>query len=231
MGYHPHGIMAAGSFVNFGSEGTGFSQLFPGIAPHLMTLTINFIFPFYRDLILGLGVVSVGRKSLDWVLQKKGVGNAAIIVVGGAQEALDAHRNGNVTLTLTSRKGFIKVALQNGADLVPVFSFGENDVYQQASNPPGSKLRDLQVRFKRIVGFSPPVFHGRGLLQYTCGYVPYRTQITTVVGAPIRVVQISNPSQEQVDELHAKYVLALKDLFETHKATAGSDPHQTLTIY
>ena len=26
------------------------------------------------------------------------------------------------------RLGFIKVAIQHGADLVPVFSFGENDV-------------------------------------------------------------------------------------------------------
>ncbi|XP_022671515.1 2-acylglycerol O-acyltransferase 2-A-like isoform X2 [Varroa jacobsoni] len=144
MGYHPHGIMAAGSFINFGTEGTGFAKLFPGIAPHLMTLTLNFMFPFYRDLLLGLGIVSVCRDSLDWILKNKGVGNAAIIVVGGAQEALDAHRNADIALTLTSRKGFIKIALQNGADLVPVFSFGENNVYAQAANPPGSKLRDIQ---------------------------------------------------------------------------------------
>ena len=30
FGYHPHGIMASGSFINFGTEGTGFSKLFPG---------------------------------------------------------------------------------------------------------------------------------------------------------------------------------------------------------
>ena len=38
LGYHPHGIMCAGAFVNFGTEATGFSRLFPGIKPHLLTL-------------------------------------------------------------------------------------------------------------------------------------------------------------------------------------------------
>ncbi|XP_028968299.1 2-acylglycerol O-acyltransferase 2 [Galendromus occidentalis] len=230
FGYHPHGIMASGSFINFATEATGFSKLFPGIVPHLMTLSMNFCFPFHRDLILGLGVVSVTRKSLNWILQRKGLGNAAVIVVGGAQEALDAHRNTNVALTLTSRKGFIRLALQNGADLVPVFSFGENDVFQQAANPPGSKLREIQDRMKKVLGFSVPLFHGRGLLQYTWGYVPYRARLTTVVGAPIRVQKIEEPSREQVDALHAQYVHALKQLFENHKHRAGC-PNQTLTIY
>lgn len=38
MGYHPHGIISHGAFASFGTEGNGFSKLFPGIVPHLMTL-------------------------------------------------------------------------------------------------------------------------------------------------------------------------------------------------
>ena len=51
-----------------------------------------------------------------------------MIVVGGAEEALDAHP-GHHILTLKKRKGFIKMALQTGADLVPCYSFGENDLF------------------------------------------------------------------------------------------------------
>lgn len=49
------------------------------------------------------------------------------IVVGGAAESLSA-RPGTADLTLKRRLGFIKLAIREGADLVPVFSFGENDV-------------------------------------------------------------------------------------------------------
>ncbi|OQR71672.1 2-acylglycerol O-acyltransferase 2-like [Tropilaelaps mercedesae] len=43
-----------------------------------------------------------------------GHGNAAISVVGGAQEALDAHNNSDYVLTLQTRKGIVKNALING---------------------------------------------------------------------------------------------------------------------
>ena len=38
MGYHPHGVIGAGAFVNFGTEGSDFSNVFPGITPCLLTL-------------------------------------------------------------------------------------------------------------------------------------------------------------------------------------------------
>lgn len=68
-----------------------------------------------------------------------------MIVVGGAQEALDAHP-GSHTLVLGHRRGFVKLAMRMGADLVPVFSFGENELYMQVKNPEGSALRRFQVR-------------------------------------------------------------------------------------
>ena len=42
-----------------------------------------------------------------------GPGRAAVIVVGGAAEALDA-RPGTYDLTLKERKGFVKIALTTG---------------------------------------------------------------------------------------------------------------------
>ncbi|MEE6516929.1 hypothetical protein FKM82_026801 [Ascaphus truei] len=52
MGYHPHGIMSIGAFCNFGTDSTGFSRMFPGIKPHLTTLTGNFKLPLYRDYLM-----------------------------------------------------------------------------------------------------------------------------------------------------------------------------------
>lgn len=35
---HPHGVMSFSAFGNFGTEGTGFSKIFPGLTPHLLVL-------------------------------------------------------------------------------------------------------------------------------------------------------------------------------------------------
>ncbi|XP_022685734.1 2-acylglycerol O-acyltransferase 2-like isoform X2 [Varroa jacobsoni] len=226
FGYHPHGIASAGAFCNFATEATNFSELFPGIVPHLLTLEGQFYCPFHRELMLFCGINSVAKESIVNILNYKGKGNAAIIVIGGAQEALDAVPStfeSTVRLKLNSRLGFVRMAIINGAYLVPVFSFGENDIFYQAPNSIGSILRKIQTGFTKLVGFSPPVFHGRGVFQYSYGFLPYRKPITTVIGSPIPVVRKPDPSESEVRELHAKYVTALKELFETHKKEVGAE--------
>ena len=59
------------------------------------------------------------------------------MIVGGALEALEGHRK-EIRLVINRRKGFIKLALRFGVDLVPTFSFGEQFIYEQADNSKGS---------------------------------------------------------------------------------------------
>lgn len=113
FGYHPHGIMCAGAFCNFATEGTDFSTVFPGIRPHLVILRGQFWFPLQRDLLLSSGMCAATRESLDWILGNQGLGNAAVLVIGGAVEALDAHP-GSYRLVLSRRRGFVRVALNHG---------------------------------------------------------------------------------------------------------------------
>lgn len=229
FGYHPHGIIGLGAIGNFGSEATGFSEIFPGIVPHLLTLAMNFRFPFMRDIIMSSGVCSVDRESIEHILQKMGPGHSVVIVVGGAAESLDAHPD-SLKLTLKDRKGFVKLALRNGASLVPVFSFGENSLYEQVSNPRGSALREWQTKMKNVMGFAPPIFHGRGVLQYTFGLIPYRRPVYSVVGEPIHVTKIKEPSVEEVDSFHQKYIDGLISIFEKHKSKYGIPEDKHLEI-
>ena len=67
----------------------------------------------------------------------------AVLIVGGASEALN-YADSEIKLVLNRRKGFIKLALRFGRDLVPVFTFNENFIYGQAPNPEGSRLRRFQ---------------------------------------------------------------------------------------
>lgn len=228
FGYHPHGIMCAGAFCNFATEGTDFSGVFPGIRPHLLVLRGQFSFPLHREFLLMGGMCSSSRQSMDWILSSKTPGNAVVLVVGGAIEALDA-RPGSYKLFLSRRKGFVRVALHHGTPLVPVFSFGENDLFVQADNADGTRLRRLQTWMTRWLGFSPPLFLGRGIFQYSWGWLPHRRPIVTVVGKPVEVPKLECPSEEEVDRMHRQYTDALMKLFNEYKDKYAA-PGAQLTI-
>jgi len=215
FGYHPHGIIGMGAIATFATEATGFSKHFPGITPHLLTLGSNFKLPLYRDVMLALGICSVSKRSCSNIL-KRGPGSAITIVVGGAAESLAAHP-GTADLTLRKRLGFIKVAMQHGADLVPVFSFGENDIYQQMPNQKGTTVYTLQKRFQSLFGFTLPLFHGRGMFNYNLGLMPYRRRIVSVVGRPIHVEKCEKPTIEQVREIQVQYIDELMRIWNTYK--------------
>lgn len=227
--YHPHGIMGYGAFLCFSTAAAHFEKTFPGLRSTLVSLNYQFVIPFNREYAMSLGICSCNRGSIEWLLSNEGTGNAVVLVVGGATEALEA-RPGSFTLTLAKRKGFSRIALKQGVALVPVFSFGENDLYTQLPNPSGSLVRKFQQLMTKLLSFSPPVFHGRGVFNYTYGILPYRKPINVVVGSPLEVSCIPEPTNEQVNELHAKYIEHLKEHFESNKAKYGVSETQHLNI-
>jgi hypothetical protein len=84
---------------------------------------MNFLIPFWREFLLSMGLIDVSADSCKYLLDRN---ISVAIVVGGAAEALDARPGAN-DLTLGRRLGFVRIAMENGAKLLPVFSFGEND--------------------------------------------------------------------------------------------------------
>ncbi|NWV12759.1 DGAT2 acyltransferase, partial [Ptilonorhynchus violaceus] len=180
--------------------------------------------------LLDPGICPVNRDSIDYILSKNGSGNAIIIVVGGAAESLNCTPGKN-SVTLKNRKGFVKLALQHGADLVPVYSFGENEVYKQVIFEEGSWGRWVQKKFQKHIGFAPCIFHGRGLFSSnTWGLLPYSKPITTVVGEPITIPKIDNPSQKEVDFYHSIYVDSLIKLFDKYKSKFGLPETEVLEV-
>ncbi|CAG8951164.1 hypothetical protein HYFRA_00007910 [Hymenoscyphus fraxineus] len=221
FGYHPHGILSLGAFGAFATEALGFSQLFPGIKNTLLTLDSNFRIPLYRDYALAMGIASVSKESCENLLSKggpnnEGMGRAITIVIGGASESLDAQPY-SLRLILKRRKGFVKMAIRTGADLVPVLSFGENDLYDQYNVDSHPRVHKFQLLVKKVLGFTIPLFHARGVFNYDVGLMPYRRPINIVVGRPIRVVQAAKPEQSEIDRVHEEYVTELERLWDMWK--------------
>lgn len=231
IGSHPHGVLSIGAFTAMATSGSGFPDMFPGLKSTILTLNGQFWFPFRRDIGIALGGAESSRKSLEYLLENPGKGRAIAIVLGGATEALDA-KPGKHDLNLLSRRGFCRYAIKYGADLVPMYNFGENDVFDQwGDNPRGSYLREVQMWIKNKFGLCPPLFKGRGIFNYSFGMLPHRRPITSVVGAPIRPMQKDNPTEREIDALHAEYCKALVDLFETHKSLHDIPKDVHLNLY
>ena len=147
VGSHPHGVLSAGAFSCFATEGTNFSkatnynckncgkysppysQVFPGMIPHLLTLQEMFFIPLFRELWSATQACAATKAGMEYLLTRPG-GQVVILVPGGAPESLNCDK-GEVRLILKEKKGFIKLALRCGADLVPAFTFGENTIYDK----------------------------------------------------------------------------------------------------
>ncbi|KAM3516423.1 hypothetical protein NHJ13051_009929 [Beauveria bassiana] len=225
LGYHPHGIISHGAWCSFATNALGFRDKFPGITNSILTLDSNFRIPFYRDWILAMGVRSVSKESIRNILSKggpknDGQGRAVTIVIGGARESLEA-QPGTLRLILKGRKGFVKMALRSGADLVPVIGFGENDIYDQLSPKAHPLVHKLQMFTLKVFKFTLPALHGRGLLNYDVGLMPYRRPVNVVIGKPIRVNSAPGhqPTSDEINYYHKLYLQELEYLWETYKDT------------
>ncbi|KAJ1075163.1 hypothetical protein K5549_006525 [Capra hircus] len=207
-GFHPHGIGVIGAFTNLCTESTGFSSVFLGICSHLMMLNL------WELPAAGGGLVSEDKESAAHILSRKESINLLSILVGGVQEALNA-RPGAYKLVLLNHKGFIRLDLMHA--LMPIFSFGENDIFDQVENSPGSWLRWFQDRLHKSTRGSIPLFYSCGVFQFSFGLMPCHRPITTVVEKPTEVQKTPHCSQEEVDRLHQRYMQELENLFEAHK--------------
>jgi 2-acylglycerol O-acyltransferase 2 len=214
--YHPHGIIGLGAGFCFGTGGAGFADMFPGLNVSLMSLKVMFHVPFYREWLMAHGLTACGKKCCLKLLSE-GPGRSICLAVGGAREAFDAIPN-KMELTLKTRKGFVAVAVQAGACLVPVLGYGENELLDQVTAKP---LRNIQEQSLTRMSFFWPMFYGRGIFNYTMGLLPHRRPLNIVVGAPIQCPKMDDMSSPEarkvVDEMHLKYMQALTALYDKHK--------------
>ena len=126
---------------------------------------------------------------------------------------------------------------------MPVFSFGENEVYNEQlstlfkskNNLTFSKLdRVLNVNTMTSVRFwlRLAIEQVKEFISFARIFLtpPKKIPLTTVVGAPIRVTQIKEPTKEQIDKLHAEYIVALTQLYETHKSAYATNKELNLEL-
>ena len=205
---HPHGIHCT-PLALFHCKGTPFDKRFPGICENKtsgLAATIVFKIPGVREFFLSLPYIDASRNVAEAALKA----DRSLFVCTGSGEESILTKTGEDVLVLSRRKGFVRLALAYGCDIVPIFGVGNSDLFTTYSWGLGAQMW-LHKRFH----ISIPIFHGRYLTP-----LPYRVPVRVLIGEPLKVpspkVRGERPDDVIVDEYLKKYIEKVKDLHKQH---------------
>ncbi|EGR30204.1 hypothetical protein IMG5_137930 [Ichthyophthirius multifiliis] len=158
--------------------------------------------PLAGYLIRWSGLVSADPQSFQSYMQK---GKNICFIPGGYEEAsLTSQNQYNYYL---EHKGFIKYAMKYGYKIRPCVAYNENKAYQTIDK--FYKFRLLLNKFK----FVGTLFYSKYFLILSNPNI----NIEMVVAKPFEVPQIENPTKEQIEEWHKKYIEYVTQIFYKYK--------------
>ena len=194
----PHGVLSYTGFCYKIASPDVVGYLPTAVAAAVMNI------PILKHVVGAFDLVDASRKNMAKVLRKKGMSGSVILYVGGIAELFRCSQT-EERLYLSKRKGFIKLALQEDADIIPVYLFGNTSVLSVLSAGPLAYL-------SRKLGASVTYFWG------FCGLpLPrFGQKCLNVWGRPLGLPRIENPTQEDIDFWHDKYCSEVKRLYEQY---------------
>ncbi|CAH0473876.1 unnamed protein product [Peronospora belbahrii] len=211
--FHPHGVLPNGFAFN-GAHHMGF------VHSHCRWLVSEnlFWFPVIKDLLNWMDFSCVAKSTFHRFMS---TGQNVCFLPGGFEEAT-LYERGKHRVYIKKRFGFIKLALQHGYKVHPVYTFGEEYTYHTFPY-----LLQLRLKFNE---FKIPVVLFYGLLR--CFFLPCSdVDLITVVGEGLVMPRIEQPTKEHVRKYHAQYVDALQKLFDKYKCAYAVDPDAKLEMY
>lgn len=154
---------------------------------------------------------SASRSAMDGYLRE---GDDVALPPGGFEEATLTHTSRD-RVYVKRRYGFVKLCLKHGVSIRPVYAFGEGRLY---SNVQGMWNVRLAMNSYNI-----PAIFPWGLWFFPL--LPKKdVGLFIVIGRPLILPKLANPTQVEVAMWHDNYVRELKRIYEEYKEEAyGSE--------
>ncbi len=194
----PHGIFPMGQVIAASIA----SRFSPNKRMVATAADAVFTFPVMRHFMSWVGARPISKKMIAKIFDE---GCNCVILPGGIAEMYVTNTY-EETIYLRKRFGTVKLAIQQGANIIPVFFFGNSSIFDV---PGGSGKESFLSRISRRLRASIIFFYGRQFLT-----VPYRHPIHVVYGEPVEVKQNDNPTNEEVAEMLQKVIDAVEKLYK-----------------
>lgn len=207
----PHGVLSFGGICAGSAADSRFDKLVTAAAGAVLAT------PIVKHVVGVFGLIDASAKSLRSHLSKGGVEGSCVLYTGGIAELFRCSDT-QEQLILKKRKGFIKLALQTGADVVPLYFFGNTSVLSVLTHP---FLESISRKYQ----VSLTLFWGVWGLP-----IPRPHKILYVRGPPLGLPHIPTPTDEDIDKWHAKYVSEVERIFNKYKTSIPRYANKTLVL-
>ena len=208
--WHPHGFISyVPSYLmgRMATSGAPHDRVWFGTCAPIL-----FRIPFLGELYTVANARPVDKRSLEAILSHKNQGTIAVQPGGIKEQA--ATRHDQEQAFFPKRLGFIRLAIKHQTPLMPLYLFGENQLYRRVGG-----LGWLTRLIYKLTGMTFPILTGKFGLPMAL-FIPRATDVHIRYGRPVEVgPQADEPSEERVNEVFERYVAELQRLFDAHART------------
>jgi len=210
---YPHGIFGV---CRAFSGGTAWKELYGSTTGRWGSFGHAFAIPGVREFSLLAGCLDASKPVLQQAIKNK---ENIILLPGGIKEMmLTDGASTDTKVVCTDRKGYAKLAIENGMSIVPSFVFGEKFIHDIVLFP--APIQKFLLKMK----LSACWMKGRWFT-----FLGKELPLAAVWGEPIPTKKMNPVPQEYLDEIHGKVEAAVHSIFDRYKTEFGYEEAETLT--
>lgn len=194
----PHGIFPMGQFLS----ASLIREITPGTLVCGTGADIVFMFPVMRQIMAWIGTQTAKRSSFTKIFN---AGHYAAVIPGGIAEMYLVNSK-TENIYLRKRHNTVKVAIQEGANIIPAFFFGNTRLFHVADK---AESDSFFAKLSRKLRASVVFFYGRHYLP-----VPFRQHIHMVSADIVEVTQNDNPTEEEIQAVLQKVIESVEKVYK-----------------